>query len=100
MKIALFYEKGSEEGSLRQVLTFYADTNICIMVTELQDTNLLAKILDVGDHIAREAKYHLKCLVNLRNRYRSNVRKCSQQLQDTNDKLNESRSSQATLRNK
>ncbi len=66
----LFCEKGCEEAGLHQVLTFDADTNIRAMVTELQDTSLLARIVDVGDLIAREAKYHLKCLMNLRNRYR------------------------------
>ncbi len=87
----LFCEKGCEEAGLHQVLTFDADTNIRAMVTELQDTSLLARIVDVGDLIAREAKYHLKCLVNLRNRYRSHLRKSSHQLQGINEKLNESR---------
>ena len=87
----MFCEKGCEEGSLHQVLTFDADTNIRAMVAELQDTRLLAKIVDVGDLIAREAKYHLKCLVNLRNMYRSHIRKSSQKTQDMDEKLNESR---------
>lgn len=64
---------------------FNADTNIRAMVTELQDTSLLARIVDVGDLIAREAKYHLKCLVNLRNRYRSHLRKSSHHLQGINE---------------
>ena len=88
----MFCEKGSEESCLHQVLTFDADTSIRAMVTELQDTRLLAKISDVGDLIAREAKYHLKCLMNLRNRYRSHIRKSSQLTQEISDeKLNESR---------
>ena len=87
----MFCEKGCEESSLHQVLTFDADTNIRAMVTELQDTHLLAKISDIGDLIAREAKYHLKCLVNLRNRYRNHVRKSSHLTRDTDEKLNESR---------
>ena len=62
-----FCEKGSEEGDLHQM---YADHNIREMVTALRDTQLLARI-DGGDLIAKESKYHLKCLVNLRNRYRS-----------------------------
>ena len=49
----MFCEKGCEESSLHQVLTFDADTNIRAMVTELQDTHLLAKISDIGDLIAR-----------------------------------------------
>ena len=84
-------DKGCEEGSLHQILTFDADTSIRAIVTELQDTHLLAKVSDIGDLIAKEAKYHLKCLVNLRNRYRSYVRKSSQLTQDIDEKFNESR---------
>ena len=61
-------ERGIEEGELHQVLTFDTDTNIRTMITELQDTELLARI-DGGNLIAKELKYHLNCLVNLRNRY-------------------------------
>ena len=84
-------DKGCEEGSLHQVLTFDADTSIRAIVTELHDTHLLAKVSDIGDLIAKEAKYHLKCLVNLRNRYRSYVRMSSQLTQDIDEKFNESR---------
>jgi len=35
------------------------------MVTELQDTKLLTQI-GIEDLIAKEVKYHLKCLVRLR----------------------------------
>ena len=37
-----------------------------------------------------EAKYHLTCLVKLRNRYRSLNRKQSQKAENTNEKMNES----------
>lgn len=62
------------------------------MITTLQDTLLLAQI-EGGDLIAKEVKYHLKCLVNLRNRYRSLSRKSNQQKQisESDDKMNESR---------
>ena len=40
----MFCEKGCEESSLHQVLTFDTDTNKRTMLTELQDTHLLAKI--------------------------------------------------------
>ena len=83
-------ERGIEEGELHQVLTFDTDTNIRTMITELQDTELLARI-DGGDLIAKELKYHLNCLVNLRNRYRGHIRKLKQEPVTTNDKLNESR---------
>ena len=42
--------------SLHQVVTFDAETNIPAMVNELQDAHVLAKISDVCDPIAREAK--------------------------------------------
>ena len=86
IKNCMFCEKGPEEGDLHQILTFEADGNIREMITELQDTKLLAQI-GVEDLIAKEAKYHLKCLVKLRNRYRSYKRKQQEQEQEiTNEK--------------
>ena len=65
----MFCEKGSEEGDLHQVVTFDAYANIQEMALALQDTQLLAQI-DGRDLNAKEAKYHLKCLVSLRNSYK------------------------------
>ena len=65
----IFCVKGREEGDLHQVSTFDADSNARTMITVLQDTKLPSHI-DGGDLIAKEAKYHLKCLTSLRNRYR------------------------------
>jgi len=79
------------EGNLHQVLTFDADANIRAMVTELQDTKFLTQI-GTEDLIAKEAKYHLNCLVRLRNRYRSYQRKNQEKEQViTNEKTNEFR---------
>ena len=58
IKNCMFCEKGSEEGDLHQILTFDADVGIREMVTELQDTQLLAQI-GTADLIVKEAKYHL-----------------------------------------
>ena len=86
-----FCEKGHEEGGLSQVSSFDTDSNMRTMITELQDTNLLCRI-GVGDLIAMEAKYHAKCQVNLRNRYRSLIKsKSRDDSQNTNEKVNESR---------
>jgi len=74
----IFCEKGLEEGDLHQVSTFDADSNIRTMITVLQDSKLLVHI-DGGDLIAKEAKYHLKCLTSLRNRYRSYFRQKHQE---------------------
>ena len=63
-------EKGKESGVLHAVSTFDADKNIRTMITELNDAQLLKRIVG-GDLMAMEAKYHLTCLTKLRNRYRS-----------------------------
>ena len=70
IELCLFCERGTDAGCLHQVSTFDANYSICTMINELQDTYLLAKI-DGGDLIVKEIKYHLKCLIGLRNRYRS-----------------------------
>ena len=41
-------------------------------------TQLLTRI-DGGDLIAKETKYHLNCLTNVRNLYRSHIRKLNQE---------------------
>ncbi|CAG9822112.1 unnamed protein product [Phaedon cochleariae] len=87
----LFCKKGKDEGLLHQVSTFDTDSNIRSMITELNDTQLLTRIIG-GDLIAKEAKYHLACLVHLRNRYRSLTRKANLQDENTDEKLNECRS--------
>lgn len=86
-RTCLFCGKGDEVGDLHQVSTFNTGHNIRTMITEQQDTQLLAKIVG-GDLIAAEAKYHLKCLVNLRNRFRGLTRKLNQV--DANEKMTES----------
>ena len=82
----LFCEKAEEEHVLHEVSTFDADKSI----REINDTQLLSRIVG-GDLIAMEAKYHLTCMVKLRNRYRSLTRKLNQIPQDTDAKMNESR---------
>ena len=86
----LFCEKGEEEHVLHEVSTFNADKNIREIVTELNDTQLLSRIVG-GDLIAMEAKYHLTCMVKLRNRYRSLTRKLIQISEHTDAKMNKSR---------
>jgi len=80
----MFCEKGFEEGDLHQILTFDAGANNREMLTELQDTQLLAKI-GTEDLIAKEVKYQLKCLIKLRNRSRSYKRKNQVLKQDVID---------------
>ena len=59
-------EKGEEENDLHEVSTFDADTSIRDMITELNDTMLMTRIVG-SDLMAMEAKYHLACLTKLRN---------------------------------
>lgn len=54
------------------------------MITEIQDVILMPKIAGV-DLIAAEAKYHLKCMTSLRNKYRSQMSKVRQQSYEKDD---------------
>ena len=60
-------EKGAREddGDLRQVPTFETDANLRTIITELNDSRLLVRIVGV-ERIAIRAKYHLKCLTELK----------------------------------
>ena len=60
-------------GRLHQFRTLQSDTIVQSMAKDLQDASLLAKI-EGGDLIALEAKYHLSCSAELRNRHRSYFR--------------------------
>ncbi len=51
------------------------------MALELQETDVMAK-MEGGDLIALEAKYHLQCLTELRNRYRSQIRQHGQKAEE------------------
>lgn len=88
--VCLFCLSGTEKSDLHQILTFDTDKNIRTMISELQDTTLLSRI-DGGDLIAKESKYHLKCLVSLRNTYRNHIRKSSPQHLNIYERLNKSR---------
>ena len=90
VQMCFFCEKGEEENVLHGVSTFDADKNIRNMITELNDTHLMTKIVG-ADLIAMEVKYHLTCLVKLKNSYRSLIRKAKQTAENTDEKMNESR---------
>ena len=66
-----FCGRGNDE--LHQVTTLEVDENVRMMATELQDTDLHAKLAS-GDMIATESMYHRKCMTSLKNRYRSLLR--------------------------
>lgn len=85
-----FCENGRDQGFLHEVSTFDADRNIRTMITELNDTKLMTRIVG-GDLIATEAKYHLPCLTKLRNRYRSLTRMTDHSAEDKDEKMTESR---------
>ena len=70
--------------------TFETDANIRTKITELNDSRLLVRI--IGENlIAIEAKYHLKCLIELKNRYRSHVRKSNKDKQNIDENVCNSR---------
>ncbi len=72
------------EGKLHQFSTLRADTNVWTIARDLQDASLLAK-LEGGDLIALEAKYHLNCLVQIRNRHRSFLRESQNSIGESSE---------------
>ena len=77
-------------GQLHEVSTFATDEKLCLMITEPQDSTLLTRISGV-DLMAAEAKYHLKCLTDLRNRYRRHTsRKRQKSCEEDEEKIKES----------
>ena len=66
----LFCLGGDEGEKLHCFSVLETDRSIRQMALELEDFELLGRMSE-GDLIAIEAKYHLKCLISLKNRYRS-----------------------------
>ena len=85
-EVCFLCEKGAREddGDLRQVFTFETDENIRKIITELNDFRLLVRKVG-GGLIAVGAKYHLKCLTELKNRYRHHVRKSNKDKQNIDE---------------
>ena len=85
-------EKGAREddGDLLQVSTFDTDANIRTVITELNDSRLLVSLVG-GDLIVIGAKCHLKCLIELKKRYRSHVRKSNKDKQNIDENVCNSR---------
>ena len=68
-----------------QVTTFAASDNIHQMILELQDSTLSPRVCGF-DLMAEEAKYHMKCITELRNRYK---KRTSKQRQETYEREEE-----------
>ena len=64
-----FCKTGSTKGTLHQCQTLQLDNRVRNIAHALCDTKLLAQLSE-GDMVATEAQYHLKCLIDLYNRYR------------------------------
>ena len=79
----LFCSKGEDNGRLKCFSMLESDKNVCQMALELGNFELLGRMSE-GNLIAIDAKYHLKCLISLRNQYRS---LCAQKMLDANDEL-------------
>ena len=91
-EVCFFCEKGTQENDreLLQVSTFETDASIRTIITELNDSRLLVRIVE-GDVIRIGAKYHLKCLIELTNRYRGHVRKSNKDEQNIDENVCNSR---------
>ena len=85
-EVCFFCEKGTQENDeeLLQVSTFETDASIRTIITELNDSRLLVRIVE-GDVIRIGAKYHLKCLIELTNRYRGHVRESNKDEQNIDE---------------
>ncbi len=70
-----------ENGHLHEFQTLEIDKTVRQMALELQETDVMAR-MEGGDLIALEAKYHLQCLTELRNRYRSQIRQHGQKAEE------------------
>jgi len=68
--LCLFCSGGDDGDKLHCFSMLETDRNIRQMALALEDFELLGRLSE-GGLIAMEAKYHLKCLTSLRNRYRS-----------------------------
>ena len=77
----IFCEGGAEGDKLHCFATMETDTSVRRMALQLEDFELLGRISG-GDLVAIDARYHLKCLITLRNRHRS---LCKQQAQHENE---------------
>ena len=75
VKGGLFLQGLAKVGNWKGLIRFQHLT--WTLITELQDPYFLARI--DRDFIAKGAKYHLKYQSSLKNRYRSHVRKLSQE---------------------
>ena len=62
-----------KDGHLHEFRTLDADETVRHMAIELQEAELIAR-MEGGDLVAIDAKYHLQCLTDIRNRYRSLAR--------------------------
>ena len=66
--------------------TFETDANIRTIITELNDSRLLVRIVG-GDLIMIGAKYYLKCFIEKKSRYRSHVTKSNKGKQNIDENV-------------
>ena len=80
-RLKCIFCKGGDSDKLHCFSVMETDKSIRRMALELKDFELLGRMSE-GDLIAIEAKYHLKCLISVKNRHRS---LCAQKAQDLSD---------------
>lgn len=82
--VCIFCAELTQE-KLHEFSTLGTDESLKQMATEMQDTEILSKIMS-GDLIAIKAKYHLACLVKYRNKYRSFLREHNRSENDDSER--------------
>lgn len=74
-----------EQGNdLHQVLTLEVDRDVKEMAVQMKDSQLIGK-LAAGDMVAIEAKYHSRCMLAYKRKYKAYVKSCSETETSTND---------------
>ena len=73
-----------KDGHLHEFRTLDADETVRHTATELQEAEIISR-MEGGDLVAIDAKYHLQCLTEIRNRYRSLVRQREQEAESLSE---------------
>ena len=73
--VCIFCEKGADISALQRFSGDESDKNLRRMIYDLNDYDLLAKISGGSDLVAIEAKYHIGCLTDIRNRHKTFLKK-------------------------
>ena len=79
-----FCEELDPQKELHECLSIPTSSRVKAMAEDLEDLKLLGKLRE-GDMVAKEAKYHSKCFLNLFNRHRKQIRNTTVESNDNQD---------------